>query len=177
MNSVNIENRQPRAKGELMNKNCITCSCEFEVRGRNHKRCNSCARKEINRSINEWQWRMGLLNGLGSGGKLGTENQNYKDGLSVFRRWAKERLKNLNYCCERCGNYIDATVRGTWAGHHKDHNRQNNIRENLEVLCKRCHQVEHECWRAFQGVTTIPKGSTLETVEAHSPEKSGDDIV
>ena len=101
----------------------------------------------------------------------------YTDGRCVFRRWAKERLKALSYCCERCGNKIDVSVRGTWAGHHKDHNRLNNTKDNLEVLCKRCHQIEHECWTALQGVTTISKESTLETVEAHSPEASGDDIV
>lgn len=96
---------------------------------------------------------------------------------SVFRRWAKEKLKQLSYCCERCGTHIDDSVRGTWAGHHKDHNRQNNTKDNLEVLCKRCHQIEHRCWTAFQSVTTIPKGSTLETVEARNPAAAGDDIV
>jgi hypothetical protein len=156
---------------------CLVCSASGFTNGKYQKYCPDCSKDQHKVRVKEWGFRNGILNGLGSGGKLGSENQNYRHGISVFRRWAKERLKNLNYCCERCGNYIDASVRGTWAGHHKDHNRQNNIKENLEVLCKRCHQIEHECWRALQGVTTIPKGSTLETVEAHSPEKSGDDIV
>lgn len=117
--------------------------------------------------------------GVGKGGAPHSEQANpmFKDGLCVFRRWAKERLKVLSYCCERCGKTIDATTRGTWAGHHKDHNRLNNTKDNLEVLCKRCHQLEHECWTALQGVTTRAKARTLETVEAHSPEASGDDIV
>lgn len=157
-------------------KECLDCKVEFVQRGRNHKRCDGCAKKRNLFTMSNWYYTH-KIPGPGSGGKLETENQNYKHGLSVFRRWAKERLKFLNYCCERCGNTIDVSVRGTWAGHHKDHNRSNNVKDNLEVLCKRCHQVEHECWRAFQGVTTIPEGSTQETVEARGPEKSGDDIV
>ena len=151
--------------------NCKNCGIEFLKTGRNHKWCSICSKEKNKQSINDWQWKQGILNGTGSGSKTGIEKENhmYKDGLCVFRRWAKEKLKQLNYCCEKCGKSIDVHTRGTWAGHHIDHNRQNNIRENLQVLCKQCHQIEHECWRAFQGVTTIPKGSTHENVEAHSP--------
>lgn len=149
-------------------KNCLNCNTEFVQTGRNHKYCLPCAKEKTKQAINKWHWKTGHLNGLGSGGKLESENQNYRHGLSVFRRWAKEKLKQLTYCCERCGNSIDASKRGTWAGHHKDHNRSNNVKSNLEVLCKQCHQIEHECWRAFQSVTTIPEGSTQETVEARS---------
>lgn len=56
--------------------------------------------------------------------------------------------------------------------HHKDHNRKNNREENFELLCKRCHQVEHECWKNLpngyrEGATTIPKGSTAKRLEVH----------
>lgn len=149
-------------------KNCISCGVEYTPTGKNHIRCVECGLKEKKTYMRSW-YLAHKIPGPGSGGKLEKENQNYKTGLSVFHRWAKEKLKQLQYCCERCGTTIDATVRGTWAGHHKDHNRQNNVKDNLEILCKRCHQVEHECWRAFQGVTTIPEGSTHENVEAHSP--------
>ena len=157
-------------------KNCLDCNVEFEPTGPNHKRCIECALRAKIKQMNEWYYT-NKIPGPGSGPRFYEEGGRIKHGLCVFRRWAREKLKQLEYCCERCGNKIDASTRGTWAGHHKDHNRSNNSQENLEVLCKRCHQVEHECWRAFQGVTTIPQGSTQETVEAHSPEKSGDDIV
>ena len=44
---------------------------------------------------------------------------------------------------------------GQWTTHHRDHNHQNNPKDgqNWELLCKRCHQVEHKCWLAF-GTTT-----------------------
>ena len=157
-------------------KNCITCGVEFTPTGQNHKRCFECSKQAKLKGMNDWYYKH-KIPGPGSGAKFAEDGGKYLHGRCVFRRWAKEKLKQLDYCCERCGNTIDVSVRGTWAGHHKDHNCTNNIRENLEVLCKRCHQIEHECWQAFQGVTTIPKGSTHENVEAHSPEKSGDDIV
>lgn len=161
-------------------KNCIDCNLTFEITGKNHKRCKSCAHKRQKEHIRLWVNKNIIQRpGSGKGGNPQIEKNNpmFRHGICVFRRWAKERLVQLSYCCERCGNKIDASVRGNWAGHHKDHNRQNNVRDNLEVLCKRCHQIEHECWRAFQSVTTISKESTLETVEAPGPEKSGDNIV
>jgi hypothetical protein len=156
---------------------CVVCSASGFTTGKYQKYCSDCSKEQNKNNVRNWGFRNGVFNGLGSGGKIGQDNQNYIHGRSVFRRWAQEKLKHLSYCCERCGTYIDASARGTWAGHHKDHNKSNNIIENLEVLCKRCHQIEHECWRALQGVTTIPKGSTQETVEARNPEQSGDDIV
>ncbi len=161
-------------------RKCISCETIFVVTGKNHKYCRDCARKNAYKASMEWQRKYKTKTpGVGKGGttQQGEGNPYYKHGRSVFRRWAKEKLIQLDHCCERCGVKIDPSQRGTWAGHHKDHNPTNNIRENLEVLCRRCHAIEHECWLAFQGVTTIPKGSTLETVEARSPEKSGDDIV
>jgi 5-methylcytosine-specific restriction endonuclease McrA len=157
-------------------RECLDCGEYLFTRA---KRCTICAKTRQREHIHNWFWNKGILNGKGSGSATGFEKANhmYSHGRSVFRRWAQERLKELSYCCERCGNKIDASVRGTWAGHHKDHNSTNNVRENLEVLCKRCHQVEHKCWQALQGVTTISKESTQEIVEARSPDPSGDDIV
>jgi hypothetical protein len=149
-------------------KNCLNCDKSYNPSGNNQKYCFNCRPFVKLKQMNDWYYRT-KQSGPGSGAKKFEDGGRYKHALCVFRRWARERLKQLDYCCERCGNKIDASIRGTWAGHHKDHNRQNNIKENLEVLCKRCHQIEHECWRAFQSVETIPKGSTQETVEAHGP--------
>ena len=159
-------------------KVCIKCGKDFHQTGKNHKRCQDCQYKYKLEYMRRWRLE-NVVTGEGSGSKTGIGNNNpmFKHGQCVFRRWAVEKLKQLSYCCERCGNKIDVSVRGTWAGHHKDHNRLNNTKDNLEVLCKQCHQIEHKCWTAFQGVTTRAKARTLETVEAHSPETSGDDIV
>lgn len=159
---------------------CNTCGCSYTKTGRNQKHCSSCRKTLQKRAIANWQNKHRTKNpGVGKGGNPNLEQSNpgFRHGKSVFARWAKEKLQSLEYCCERCGLTIDVTKRGSWAGHHKDHNRLNNTKDNLEVLCKRCHQIEHACWMAFQGVTTISKESTLETAEAPSPAAAGDDIV
>lgn len=148
-------------------KFCITCKTAFNQRGRNHKRCDLCAREKHLANMKSWHEKHRVLgNGSGSTTGIGEKNHMYKHGQCVFRRWAREKLQDLNNSCERCGIVIDVSKRGSWAGHHMDHDRSNNVKTNLEVLCKRCHQIHHKCWTAFQGVTTIPKGSTQETVEA-----------
>jgi hypothetical protein len=152
-------------------RQCLTCKELMPITGHNQKRCKVCARKH-NLSVMR-NWRLAnIVKGVGSGSTTGKGELNlmYKHGNCVFDRWAREKLQELNNNCERCGKIIDVSKRGFWAGHHKDHNSSNNIKENLEILCKRCHQVEHKCWTAFKGVTTISKESTHENVEAHSLE-------
>lgn len=60
-------------------------------------------------------------------------------------------------------------VQDEWVGHHKDHDRTNNTIENLSLLCKRCHQIEHECCKAFEGVTTILKESSVDNNTKRTP--------
>ena len=50
----------------------------------------------------------------------------------VFDIYKKPRV------CERCGSRRQIIV------HHKDHDNTNNAVENLEVLCRSCHNVEHK---------------------------------
>jgi len=43
--------------------------------------------------------------------------------------------------CARCGYNENTCVLGI---HHKDRNRENNERDNLEVLCANCHSLAHK---------------------------------
>lgn len=54
-------------------------------------------------------------------------------------RWWREHLISTVGKCERCG-YSDARALDL---HHVDRDRKNNVRENLELLCKNCHAIEH----------------------------------
>lgn len=58
-------------------------------------------------------------------------------GESGYRLLA---LNTYGYTCQRCGydKHKAAIV-----VHHKDHNRENNLIDNLEVLCANCHAVHH----------------------------------
>lgn len=48
--------------------------------------------------------------------------------------YREKALKELGKKCQECGSSENLVV------HHKDKNRANNNIENLEVLCRSCHQ-------------------------------------
>lgn len=81
------------------------------------------------------EWQMGNLRGYN---QSGANNNNWKSGAQsgYYDRFLKES-------CERCGSSQNLLI------HHRDRNRYNNDSVNLETLCKRCHQIEHECWKNF----------------------------
>lgn len=58
-------------------------------------------------------------------------------------RWRKVRIIKLrrNPLCERCLQQ-DKTTRAVLV-HHKDRNTRNLLDDNLESLCRPCHDVEH----------------------------------
>lgn len=61
----------------------------------------------------------------------------YGSGESDYRTRA---IKEYGAKCNRCdySENIAAIV-----VHHKDHSRENNTIDNLEVLCANCHAIEH----------------------------------
>jgi len=66
--------------------------------------------------------------------KSGENHPNYTTGKASYRNIIKE-----DSVCEKCGfeNIKALQV------HHIDRNRDNNKRENLEILCANCHMIEH----------------------------------
>lgn len=67
----------------------------------------------------------------------GANNNNWKGGIGVYPSLAFETYK-MKKVCNRCGSTENILV------HHRDRDRYNNEKSNLEVLCKSCHQIEHE---------------------------------
>ena len=165
-------------------KSCKVCGVEFIPKGQNSIYCSvMCKKKMYKESGKSKAWRdtfnikQGVTVGIGSGGhtKQGAGNHMYIHGKSTFDRWARERKQTLG-TCERCGTDLSNLGQWGWAGHHKDHNQLNNVIENLELLCSKCHLIEHERWTHFESVTTIPKGSREKSPEAQSTS-TGDEIV
>jgi len=70
--------------------------------------------------------------GCGSGNNQGSgvSHHSYKDGNRSYYHHKKK-------ACERCRSKKSLCV------HHKDRDRTNNSLDNLETLCKSCHQSEH----------------------------------
>lgn len=79
---------------------------------------------------------------------------------------ARVEVKVAVRYCEHCNIDLKDATHYMWVVHPKDHNKYNYSRDNLVLLCKRCHQIEHQCWKAFEGATTISKESTPKQAEA-----------
>lgn len=91
-------------------------------------------------------------------------------GIGYFIKRRKEIL-NERKNCNRCDKFLLGLTKYEWCVHHMDHDRTNNDETNFELLCKRCHQLEHckhstENGQYIQGSTTIPEGSTAKRLEA-----------
>lgn len=94
--------------------------------------------------------------GVGSGGdQEGEKNPNYKTGIGTY---SKKAFKHYGRVCNRCGSVDKLLV------HHQDENRENNSIENLEVLCKGCHQRHHETRNALGQYTQRDSPHQQETV-------------
>jgi len=139
---------------------CVDCGRETPKTGPRTNRCPECALKHKRQVRNTWHMQRRIKDGdpavgVGRGGsnKKGSEHPQYKNGIGRFNA-----LKKLMYAeikqCERCGKDLTNVQSDEKCVHHIDHDRTHNVRENLIVLCKRCHQLEHKCWKAFEGATT-----------------------
>lgn len=155
----------------MYKKKCKICECVFTGAGPASLYCYLCLplakakTKEKNRQRSTaYKVAKGLvkLPGVGSGNaqSIGEESPYYKHGWYIADR-LRPAVKSRRYC-ERCDVDLEFASRWHWVVHHKDHNHYNNNLTNLELLCKRCHQIEHECHKAFdKSATTIPQGSRI----------------
>lgn len=166
---------------EFKKKPCRLCGKVFQPKAPCNLYCSSeCAEKEARRkkrisSFARWKLRAeaegrGHVVGTGKGGSAlrFKDNPQYTNGMGQFSRLRRE-VKARRYC-ERCNKDLQDASNFGWCAHHRDHDRTNNVIENLELLCKRCHQIEHECWKAFEGATTISKESTPKPGEAQDTQ-------
>jgi len=63
--------------------------------------------------------------------------------ITYFMRRRLE-LKEELQACQRCAKDLTDASRYEWCVHHIDHDRTNNTDDNFELLCKSCHQTEHQ---------------------------------
>lgn len=140
-------------------RTCLICGEQFLPTGRADKYCQAeeC-RRELRRRYNLAQRTKNKPESVGKGkggtNKKGREHAQFTHGYGDFNRLRVE-VKAEERWCSTCGCDLLMADRHHWCVHHKDHNHKNNVRENLTLLCKRCHQLEHKCWEAFERATTI----------------------
>lgn len=112
-------------------RNCTLCGIEFIPTGNRQLYCVECSKEIDRKNCREYRARTYVKKGREH---LKGKNANgHKSGLGLYM----ELAKMPNAQCERCGSTKFLLV------HHKDRNRDNNNINNLEVLCKSCHQAEH----------------------------------
>lgn len=136
---------------------CIDCNGLYTPTGPAAKRCPVCAKAvrlaNARRNTQRHRIKNGLVQkpGVGKGGnqKYSKDNPQYKNGSRFFQN-NRNRIHDEVRYCERCGKDLKYVGSEYWCIHHRDHNRDNNTRDNFELLCKSCHQIEHECIRALQ---------------------------
>lgn len=111
--------------------------------------------------------RRGDKSNLWRGGVDRTERLKITDFINAHR---KQLLKKFNYSCVRCGAHVDLEL------HHVkpvySHPELAFDLDNIEVLCKHCHRVEHkilghcEEWRAkSKGNTLIARWTTIKSIQ------------
>lgn len=113
-------------------KTCGDPDCLFKLRSETAQKGWSPERK---------QYMSGLFTGRDTSNwntPQGADRYNWKGGISspVYRRIAFEEY-GMEKKCMQCASIENIDV------HHKDKNRKNNTRENLEVLCDKCHERHH----------------------------------
>lgn len=125
------------------------CVEKYEARRKDQLYCAKCRPIMLKKSnkidYDKYRLRSGKKVGVGSGNNQGRgiTHHTYKNGIGGFQ---KLKLDSCDWKCERCG--VDLTDSITLklrkhAVHHIDRNRANNRLENLDLLCKSCHQKEH----------------------------------
>ena len=147
---------------KLKLKTCKNCGDEYQPTGSHSKYCSDYCYQVGSQKLrkkNQWAFRerQGKQVGIGSGGLTGHGKANfrYKHGLGVHQRLRKD-IKTEQRYCGHCGKDLQDATHYQWVVHHKDHNKYNNPEDgsNWILLCKKCHQTEHQCWKAFEGATT-----------------------
>ena len=102
--------------------------------GQNCKRCPACKREHALEVSKERWHRTYAKKGYN---QAGANNNAWAGGSSppVYQKLAFDHYGKV---CQRCG--VEAVL-----VHHKDEDRHNSDIDNLEPLCKRCHQLHHGC--------------------------------
>ena len=131
-------------------KICTDCGHTYKASGPAGKYCEDCTpkrkeRQKLKNRIRAEKRRRREGRRIGRGQLAGEEHSNYKHGYYVAQTQSKKYKEMVEHLCERCGKDLTQANRWEWCMHHKDHNHANHHLDNLELLCKRCHQLDHKC--------------------------------
>lgn len=135
-------------------RQCKTCNTTILVSGPRTTYCSACKadrKREVSRvNAKKYRQQAGRKTNVGKGGanSKGSADSQFVTGIGRFMR-ERRALKESRRFCERCRKDLKEATRYQWVVHHRDHDRANNAPDNWELLCKSCHQREHNCHLAF----------------------------
>ena len=119
--------------GKCFSKQLVCLNCGKVLTNQQKKYCSIECQQEYQKQLHIEQWQNGVEEGIKKSGKSFKTSDTVRNYL----------LEKVNYKCEICGwgekNPITGKV--PLEIHHKDGNRNNNIEENLQVLCPNCHAL------------------------------------
>lgn len=155
-----IVSEKPRAKPLLSYpaKTCSRCGRQFPPKRPYQKRCVDCVRPhELERLRERWH-RTYVRKGYNQGG---AQNNNWKGG-TANRTYQNICVAAHGDRCFKCG--AEAVL-----VHHLDEDRENNTVENLRPMCKRCHQLEHDCTANLPKPGSLPPKPCLDCKKDFKP--------
>ena len=130
---------------------CLFCGNTYKPTGPAQQACLVCKEhlKSLDRQVSldiERYRKFFTYHTIGKGNSQGRGelHHSYKNGISLYQKIGRDMLKSIRYC-ELCGKDLLNASRYKWCTHHKDFDRTNNKKENLQLMCKSCHQILHEC--------------------------------
>lgn len=129
---------------------CKKCGVPFqkEMKSSYVWYCEDCRKKrnvEINMAVKKRKiptTEIGVGSGNSSKNKSHYNHPSFKTGIQAYRNIYKDayivpRKDGKKMVCALCGSDKYLCI------YHLDHNRENNSIENLQCLCKKCHQKHH----------------------------------
>ena len=136
---------------KLAERECSYCKQSYKPTGPAQKACLDCQKKlrnldsQVSLDIERFN-KFGTYEMLGKGfsNKVGEEHRQYKNGISFFMKVLRPAVRTRRFC-ERCGKDLKDAESSMVCVHHRDGDRTHNHIDNMELLCKRCHQIHHDC--------------------------------
>lgn len=139
-------------------KSCLNCEKTFSPSGNNTKRCPPCRRQNHLRKCKERRRRTYTKKGYN---QAGPNNNSWKGGSSPAY-YQRVCFGAHGKTCRRCGNHAVLV-------HHRNEDRSDNGPDNLEPMCKRCHQILHGCTNNLPKHPTFKDKSCTECAARFSP--------
>ena len=138
-------------------KQCKNCQESYVPTGPAQRYCENCDARIDARNqragVDRYQERKGVRVGAGRGNcQWREENSAWMGGIGIYRQI--KLANDARRICERCGKDLQMYVNrreffAHWCVHHRNEDRYDNRLENLELLCKSCHQTIHNVAKNF----------------------------